>query len=81
MLDKIYAAIYTGLEIRNLNGAKHFGKPNIGRKERRKAGRQEGKKEGRKGKKERGRKGGWKENKWVHYSNYSNCRTRISSRT
>lgn len=62
MLDKIYAAIYTGLEIRNLNGAKHFRKPNIGRKERRKAGRQEGKKEGRERKKEAGREDGKKMN-------------------
>lgn len=33
LLNKVYATFYTGLEIRNLNGTKHFRKSNMEREE------------------------------------------------
>ena len=60
MLHKIYATIYTELEIRNVNRAKYFRKSHI-----KKEGRIEVKK-GRKERKEEGRD----KNILVHYSNY-----------
>ena len=42
VLDKIYATIYTGLEIRNLNGAKYFRKSHLKRKEGREGGKERG---------------------------------------
>lgn len=61
MLHKIYATIYTELEIRNVNRTKYFRKSHI-----KKEGRIEEVKKGREERKE----GGWDKNILVHYSNY-----------
>ena len=60
MLHKIYATIYTELEIRNVNRAKYFRKSHI---------KKEGRIEVKKGRKER-KEGGRDKNILVHYSNY-----------
>lgn len=60
MLHKIYAILYTELEIRNVNRAKYFRKSHI---------KKEGRIEVKKGREER-KEGGRDKNILVHYSNY-----------
>ena len=60
MLHKIYATLYTELEIRNVNRAKYFRKSHI---------KKEGRIEVKKGREER-KEGGRDKNILVHYSNY-----------